>query len=298
VYKPICTIFGPLALLMKLIKTTAELNLVLAQERKSKKKIGLVPTMGALHEGHLNLVKRALFKSDVVIVSIFVNPTQFNDQNDLNAYPRTLEKDLDRLGEVSSALIVFHPDAEELYGNQLKAKSFDFKQLDSVMEGAHRPGHFDGVATVVELLFKSTRPTIAFFGEKDYQQTLIVKQLVKQKRLGILIEVCPTIRESNGLARSSRNERLSAQGRLRAAFIYEQLMWVKRRFSTASFERMRSAVTESFAEAADFELEYFEIAQVPELILSLERKKNKKYRAFIAARIEGVRLIDSIALNE
>ena len=242
---------------MKLIKTTAELNLVLAHERKSKKKIGLVPTMGALHEGHLNLVKRALFKSDVVIVSIFVNPTQFNDQNDLNAYPRTLEKDLDRLGEVSSALIVFHPDAEELYGNQLKAKSFDFKQLDSVMEGAHRPGHFDGVATVVELLFKSTRPTIAFFGEKDYQQTLIVKQLVKQKRLGILIEVCPTIRESNGLARSSRNERLSAQGRLRAAFIYEQLMWVKRRFSTASFERMRSAVTESFAEAEDFELEYF-----------------------------------------
>jgi len=283
---------------MKLIKTTAELNLVLAQERKSKKKIGLVPTMGALHEGHLNLVKRALFKSDVVIVSIFVNPTQFNDQNDLNAYPRTLEKDLDRLSEVSSTLIVFHPDAEELYGDLLKAKSFDFKQLDNVMEGAHRPGHFNGVATVVELLFKSTRPTIAFFGEKDYQQTLIVKQLVKQKRLGILIEVCPTIRESNGLARSSRNERLSTQGRLRAAFIYEQLIWVKRRFSTASFEQMRLAVTESFAEAADFELEYFEIAQVPELILSLERKKNKKYRAFIAARIEGVRLIDSIALNE
>ncbi|MGA0011871.1 MAG: pantoate--beta-alanine ligase [Flavobacteriaceae bacterium] len=283
---------------MKLIKTTAELNLVLAQERKSKKKIGLVPTMGALHEGHLNLVKRALFKSDVVIVSIFVNPTQFNDQNDLNAYPRTLEKDLDRLSEVSSTLIVFHPDAQELYGDQLKAKSFDFKQLDSVMEGAHRPGHFNGVATVVELLFKSTRPTIAFFGEKDYQQTLIIKQLVKQKRLGILIEVYPTIRESNGLARSSRNERLSAQGRLRAAFIYEQLMWVKRRFSTASFEQMRSAVTESFAEATDFELEYFEIAQVPELILPLERKKNKKYRAFIAARIEGVRLIDSIALNE
>jgi len=298
VYKPICTIFGPLALLMKLIKTTAELNLVLAQERKSKKKIGLVPTMGALHEGHLNLVKRALFKSDVVIVSIFVNPTQFNDQNDLIAYPRTLEKDLDRLSEVSSTLIVFHPDAEELYGDLLKAKSFDFKQLDNVMEGAHRPGHFNGVATVVELLFKSTRPTIAFFGEKDYQQTLIVKQLVKQKRLGILIEVCPTIRESNGLARSSRNERLSTQGRLRAAFIYEQLIWVKRRFSTASFEQMRLAVTESFAEAADFELEYFEIAQVPELILSLERKKNKKYRAFIAARIEGVRLIDSIALNE
>ena len=297
-YKPICTIFGPLALLMKLIKTTAELNLVLAQERKSKKKIGLVPTMGALHEGHLNLVKRALFKSDVVIVSIFVNPTQFNDQNDLIAYPRTLEKDLDRLSEVSSTLIVFHPDAEELYGDLLKAKSFDFKQLDSIMEGAHRPGHFNGVATVVELLFKSTRPTIAFFGEKDYQQTLIVKQLVKQKRLGILIEVCPTIRESNGLARSSRNERLSTQGRLRAAFIYEQLMWVKRRFSTASFEQMRLAVTESFAEAADFELEYFEIAQVPELILSLERKKNKKYRAFIAARIEGVRLIDSMALNE
>lgn len=297
-YKPICSIFGPLALLMKLIKTTAELNLVLAQARKSKKKIGLVPTMGALHEGHLNLVKRALFKSDVVIVSIFVNPTQFNDQADLNAYPRTLEKDIGRLGEISSALIVFHPEVEEFYGDQLKAKSFDFKQLDSVMEGAHRPGHFDGVATVVELLFKSTKPNIAFFGEKDYQQTLIVKQLVKQKRLGISIEVCPTIREANGLAQSSRNERLSSQARSKAAFIYEQLLWVKRRFSTASFERLRYAVTDSFAEATDFELEYFEIAQVPELILSLERKKNTKYRAFIAARIEGVRLIDSIALNE
>ena len=297
-YKPICTIFGPLALLMKLIKTTADLNLVLAQARKSKKKIGLVPTMGALHEGHLNLVKRALFKSDVVIVSIFVNPTQFNDQDDLNAYPRSLEKDVDRLSEVSSALIVFHPEVEELYGDQLKAKSFDFKHLDSIMEGAHRPGHFNGVATVVELLFKITKPNFAFFGEKDYQQVLIVKQLIKQKRLGIRIEVCPTIREVNGLARSSRNERLSGQGRSKAAFIYEQLLWAKRRFSNASFERLRAAVIESFAAASDFEIEYFEIAQVPELILTTERKKNKKYRAFVAAKIEGVRLIDSIALNE
>jgi pantoate--beta-alanine ligase len=151
---------------------------------------------------------------------------------------------------------------------------------------------------VVELLFKSTRPTIAFFGEKDYQQMLIVKQLVKQKRLGVLIEVCPTIRESNGLARSSRNERLSSQARSKAAFIYEQLLWVKKRFSNATFERLRVAVHESFAAASDFEIEYFEIAQVPELILANERKKNKKYRAFIATKIEGVRLIDSIALNE
>lgn len=283
---------------MKLIKTIAELNLVLAQARKSKKKIGLVPTMGALHEGHLNLVKRALFKSDVVIVSIFVNPTQFNDQNDLYAYPRTLEKDIDRLSEVSPALIVFHPEVEELYGDQLKAKLFDFKHLDSIMEGAHRPGHFNGVATVIELLFKNTKPSIAFFGEKDYQQVLVVKQLIKQKRLGISIEVCPTIREVNGLARSSRNERLSSQARSKAAFIYEQLLWVKKRFSASSFERLRAAVLESFAAAPDFELEYFEIAQVPELILTAKRKKNKKYRAFVAARIEGVRLIDSIALNE
>ncbi|MFM1807799.1 MAG: hypothetical protein RLZZ242_524 [Bacteroidota bacterium] len=283
---------------MKLIKTIAELNLVLAQARKSKLKIGLVPTMGALHEGHLNLVKRALFKSDLVIVSIFVNPTQFNDLNDLNAYPRTLENDLSLLSTVSNELIVFHPEAEELYQGAPEAKHFDFEQLDKVMEGAHRPGHFNGVATVVGLLFRATQPDRAFFGEKDFQQILIVKRLVKQQRLRIAIEVCPTVRESNGLARSSRNERLSPEARQRASFIYEQLQWVKRRFSTTSFEQLTNEVVSSFKAEADFELEYFEIAQVPELITAHQRKKNKKYRAFIAVRVEGVRLIDSIALNE
>ena len=283
---------------MKLTQTVAELKEILAPAYQSKLTIGFVPTMGALHEGHLNLVKRALFKSEVVVVSIFVNPTQFNDPKDLEAYPRTLESDLNQLRSLSDELIVFHPDVTALYTDQPQSRSFDFKGLDKVMEGAYRPGHFDGVATVVELLFKTVRPTVAYFGEKDYQQTLIVKALVKQERLQVRIEVCPTTRESNGLARSSRNERLSAQGRVKAAFIYQQLKWAKRRFSSMEFETIREAVSKAFKDTEDWTLEYFEIAEVPSLEHSVSRKKNKKYRAFIAARIEGVRLIDSIALNE
>ena len=297
-YKPIWCIFGPLAALMKLTQTVAELKEILAPAYQSKLTIGFVPTMGALHEGHLNLVKRALFKSEVVVVSIFVNPTQFNDPTDLEAYPRTLESDLDQLRSLSDQLIVFHPEVTALYTDQPQSRSFDFKGLDKVMEGAYRPGHFDGVATVVELLFKAVRPTVAYFGEKDFQQTLIVKALVKQERLQVRIEVCPTTREPNGLARSSRNERLSAQGRVKAAFIYQQLKWAKRRFSSMEFDAIREAVSRAFKDVEDWTLEYFEIAEVPSLEHSVYRKKNKKYRAFIAAKLEGVRLIDSIALNE
>jgi len=298
VYKPIWCIFGPLAALMKLTQTVDELKEILAPAYQSKLTIGFVPTMGALHEGHLNLVKRALFKSEVVVVSIFVNPTQFNDSTDLEAYPRTLESDLDQLRSLSDQLIVFHPEVTALYTDQPQSRSFDFKGLDKVMEGAYRPGHFDGVATVVELLFKAVRPTVAYFGEKDFQQTLIVKALVKQERLQVRIEVCPTTRELNGLARSSRNERLSAQGRVKAAFIYQQLKWAKRRFSSMEFDAIREAVSRAFKDVEDWTLEYFEIAEVPSLEHSVSRKKNKKYRAFIAAKLEGVRLIDSIALNE
>ena len=297
-YKPIWCIFGPLAALMKLTQTVDELKEILAPACQSKLTIGFVPTMGALHEGHLNLVKRALFKSEVVVVSIFVNPTQFNDPTDLEAYPRTLESDLDQLRSLSDQLIVFHPKVTALYTDQPQSRSFDFKGLDKVMEGAYRPGHFDGVATVVKLLFKAVRPTVAYFGEKDFQQTLIVKALVKQERLQVRIEVCPTTRELNGLARSSRNERLSAQGRVKAAFIYQQLKWAKRRFSSMEFDAIREAVSRAFKDVEDWTLEYFEIAEVPSLEHSVSRKKNKKYRAFIAAKLEGVRLIDSIALNE
>jgi len=298
VYKPIWCIFGPLAALMKLTQTVDELKEILAPAYQSKLTIGFVPTMGALHEGHLNLVKRALFKSEVVVVSIFVNPTQFNDPTDLEVYPRTLESDLDQLRSLSEQLIVFHPEVTALYTDQPQSRSFDFKGLDKVMEGAYRPGHFDGVATAVELLFKAVRPTVAYFGEKDFQQTLIVKALVKQERLQVRIEVCPTTRELNGLARSSRNERLSAQGRVKAAFIYQQLKWAKRRFSSMEFDAIREAVSRAFKDVEDWTLEYFEIAEVPSLEHSVSRKKNKKYRAFIAAKLEGVRLIDSIALNE
>jgi pantoate--beta-alanine ligase len=283
---------------MKLIQTVAELKEILAPAYQSKSTIGFVPTMGALHEGHLNLVKRALFKSEVVVVSIFVNPTQFNDPNDLEAYPRTLESDLNQLRSLSDDLIVFHPDVNVLYTDQPQSRSFDFKDLDKVMEGVYRPGHFDGVATVVELLFKAVRPSVAYFGEKDFQQALIIKSLVKQERLQVRIEVCPTTRETNGLARSSRNERLSAHGRIKAAFIYQQLKWAKRRFSSMEFDAIREAVSKAFKEAEDWTLEYFEIAEIPSLELSVSRKKNKKYRAFISARFEGVRLIDSISLNE
>ncbi len=268
------------------------------QKIKSEgKSVGLVPTMGALHEGHLSLVSNALKDSDQVVVSIFVNPTQFNNTEDLEKYPRNLEKDLELLKTLGSDIWVFTPTANELYGEKVFSESFDFEGLESVMEGKFRTGHFDGVGTVVKRLFEITTPDKAFFGEKDFQQLQIVRKLTEKTGLPVEIVGCPILREDSGLARSSRNERLSSENRKKAAFIYETLQEVEQLFGTESAEYISNWVKSKFKDHPYLELEYFEIADSKTLKKITKKEKGNNYRAFIAVYADEIRLIDNIALN-
>lgn len=294
---PFVVFLGPQLAQMQLYTSTADLQKALRSEKSKKRSVGLVPTMGALHSGHLSLVKRSLYQNDITIISIFVNPTQFNDKNDLAAYPRTLDKDLNLLSSEKGEIWAYAPEADDIYGGDVSSKKYDFKGLDQVMEGPNRPGHFDGVATIVERLLRIVRPDHAYFGEKDYQQLLIISRVSKQKRLGVNIVGCGIIREDSGLAMSSRNQRLNSAAILEATFIYQQLLWAKRRFTSMALPKIKEAVIEAFKSNPSFELEYFEIAEATTLSAHSERKKNKKYRAFIAAKIDGVRLIDNLAMN-
>jgi len=261
------------------------------------KSIGLVPTMGALHEGHLSLVKSALKESDQVVVSIFVNPTQFDNPEDLEKYPRNLNKDIELLENETSDIWVFSPTANELYGDKILSQNFDFEGLESVMEGEFRTGHFDGVGTVVKHLFEVITPDKAFFGEKDYQQLQIIRKLTEKTGLPVEIVGCPILREDSGLARSSRNERLSSQNRKEAAFIYQTLNDANRLFGIESADYVTSWVENQFKNNQHLKLEYFEIADSETLKKVNKKEKGKQYRAFIAAYSDGIRLIDNIALN-
>ena len=267
-------------------------------EWKSKKmSIGLVPTMGALHSGHLSLVRKSLEDNDFTVVSIFINPTQFNNKEDLNKYPSDLSKDSALLGSVSNQILIFAPSKLEIYNGNISSKSFNFNGLEKVMEGEFREGHFNGVATIVELLFEAVKPNRAYFGEKDFQQLQIIQKLVEQSNLDLEIIPCPIEREPNGLARSSRNERLSKPTREAAGFIYKTLKAAKAKFGTENAKDVRDWVSIQFNENQLFELEYFEITDIDTLIPVNQVHANKEYRAFIAVYAEGIRLIDNIALN-
>tara|TARA_B100000929_G_C15493401_1_gene415209 strand:- start:1262 stop:2113 length:852 start_codon:yes stop_codon:yes gene_type:complete len=261
------------------------------------KSLGLVPTMGALHEGHLSLLKIALKECDQVVVSIFVNPTQFDNAEDLQKYPRNLEQDLELLKKVSDSILVFSPNPIELYGEKIYSQHFDFNGLESVMEGKYRTGHFDGVGTVVKHLFETITPDKAFFGEKDYQQLQIIRKLTEMISLPVQIIGCPILREESGLARSSRNERLSSQNRKEASFIFEILNEVNRLFGTESADYITDWVEDKFRKNKHLKLEYFEIADSDTLKKIDQKEKEKQYRAFIAAYADEIRLIDNIALN-
>lgn len=259
--------------------------------------IGFVPTMGALHEGHLTLVRRALAENHVTVVSIFVNPTQFDNAVDLDKYPRTLNQDIGLLNGLGQPLLIFAPPAEELYQDSVASRTFNFNGLDTPMEGKHRKGHFDGVGTVVSLLLHLVRPTNAYFGEKDYQQLQIVKKLVKDENLATTVVGCPIVREANGLALSSRNKRLSEAQFEAAALIYRTLCEVRDHFASHTIEEWHEIVTERFLNSTTLTLEYFEIADAITLQPVVERSSNSSYRAFIAAYAGEIRLIDNTALN-
>ena len=283
---------------MKSFSAKSDLQTYLNPLRKKKKKIGFVPTMGALHKGHLSLVKRALYKSDVCVVSIYVNPTQFNDAKDLEGYPRTVESDIQMLRHLSEDIIIYLPTNEDIYGDAIELNDFNFMGLDKIMEGANRPGHFKGVANVVERLFDAVQPKFAFFGEKDFQQLRIIQYLNKKHRWRTTIVPCPTSREHNGLALSSRNQKLSEASREKCGLIYETLKQVKLKFSTNTMENLKLYVEKKISMHRDFiELEYFEIADEITLTPAQKNQKKLKYRAFIAVRVDGVRLIDNIQLN-
>lgn len=260
--------------------------------------VGFVPTMGALHEGHLSLIRESMKNNDQTVVSIFVNPTQFNNPEDLAKYPRTFESDLEKIKSVSDQIIIYQPTVEDLYEGIPVSRHFEFDGLEKQMEGKFRPGHFDGVATVVKRLFDIVKPVNAYFGEKDFQQLQIIRKMVEKLDLAVKIVACPIYREENGLAMSSRNERLTTDEKVKAAIIYKTLLKAQKMFLSGESARDVSAfVLEVFKNNPDFELEYFEIAEEDTLLPCLMKNKDKKQRAFIAVYVNKIRLIDTISFN-
>ena len=281
---------------MKLVHTIQELRAELDIQRKAGKKIGFVPTMGALHEGHASLVRRAVAENDVVVVSDFVNPTQFNDKNDLLKYPRTLEADCELL-EKEGAAYVFAPSVEEVYPEP-DTRQFNYAPLDTVMEGKYRPGHFNGVCQVVSKLFMMVEPDKAYFGEKDFQQLAIIREMVKQMNFPLEIVGCPIVREADGLALSSRNARLSEEERLQALSISKTLFQSKEYAATHTVEETQKFVEEGIAAAEGLELEYFELVDGTTLQKISTWDETNYAVGCITVYCGEVRLIDNIKYKE
>ncbi|MEN8125768.1 MAG: pantoate--beta-alanine ligase [Bacteroidota bacterium] len=280
---------------MEVFTKVYPLQKYLSNINKSKS-IGFVPTMGALHKGHLSLIERAQSENDVTVVSIFVNPTQFDKKEDLSTYPRTQQKDIDLLNSIDCN-VVFIPLTEDIYLNKVESQNFDFGGLEKVMEGSFRNGHFDGVGTVVKRLFEIVRPTNAYFGEKDFQQLQIIKKMVEVENLPVNIIGCDIYREDDGLAMSSRNGRLNEEQRKEAPLIYQTLLKAQELFPNNSIRDVKEMVKNTFENNTYLNLEYFEIADIKSLTPTDLKNKNIKYRGFIAVFADTVRLIDNIALN-
>lgn len=294
---------------MRRIRVVEKLSSVTSQLQKDGNVVGFVPTMGALHQGHVSLVLAAKELCDVVVVSIFVNPTQFNDSNDLDSYPKTEEQDC-KLLEEAGCEIVFIPTVSEMYTEpelQLKAegiedlswmegKTVDFGTLANVMEGAHRPGHFNGVAQVVSKLFRIVNPNKAFFGQKDFQQLAIVRSVVKQLQMNVEIVGCPIVREENGLAMSSRNMRLSEGERSRAAIISKVLFKIKDQIKDRSIDSLLKEGVMALSAVNGVDLEYLEIVDANTLQTISSFDESKQAVACVALKLGDVRLIDNCLL--
>jgi len=280
---------------MQIFKTKQHLQAFLTTVKEQNKRIGFVPTMGALHQGHLSLIKKASKKNDLVVVSIFVNPTQFDNPEDLKKYPKTLQNDIHLLESVDCD-VLFTPSVDEIYNGNTISNSFNFDGLEHQMEGKFRKGHFDGVGTIVKTLFEIIKPHKAYFGEKDFQQLQIIKKMVKKEQLPVKIKGCKIFREKDGLAMSSRNTRLTKEHREAAPFIYKTLKKVKKKFGTINAKELTEWVCQQFQEHPLLRLEYFTIADEKTLETASEIHPKKKYRAFIAVFAGDIRLIDNIKL--
>ena len=262
--------------------------------------IGFVPTMGALHDGHIALMKTAALENDVLAVSIFVNPTQFNSSTDLDKYPRNVGKDIELIYSHfdKEQTIIYTPDVDDVYSDQIIAKHYAYGGLENKMEGASRPGHFDGVGTILEFLFHLFKPARAYFGEKDFQQLQIVKSLREQLALDLEIIGCPISREDSGLARSSRNGRLTDLGWITAAKIYQSLLLAKEMYASGKYDRIQKTVEQTYDKIENLDLEYFTIAREDDLETAVPAEMPQKgLRAFVVAHVDGVRLIDNMKLS-
>ncbi len=279
---------------MKIVKTSKELVELLSSLKQSGNKIGFVPTMGALHAGHISLLEIALKENDVVICSIFVNPTQFNDPKDLEKYPRPIEKDTELL-EKAGCSILFLPEVEDIYGDNTPW-THTFGELENIWEGAMRPGHFKGVGQVVYKLFNIVKPDNAYFGQKDFQQTLIIKRLIQDFKLPIELHICPIIREKNGLAMSSRNIRLNDAEHLASGKIYEALMSVKKGIDNQEFdfENLLAKANAILQSIPSIQLEYIDLVNPETLQKVLKINQNDKLLMIIAVKFGTTRLIDNM----
>ena len=261
------------------------------------KTIGLVPTMGALHEGHISLIERATIENEQVIVTIFVNPTQFENPEEIKSYPQNLNLDIQMIKKASPKSMIYAPKSNDLYDSKMKTYRYEFGILEKIMEGKFRNGHFQGVATIVEKLLNNFSPTKAYFGEKDFQQLLIIKSLVDQKKIPTSIVGCSTYRDSQGLALSSRNKLLNTKELKNAVFLFEQLKLAKSLWKRENSLRITKIIEENFLNNTWLKLDYFDI-RYENTLLKAKEKSDQKTRAFIAARIGKIRLIDNLLLNE
>ena len=281
---------------MKVIHTIKDLQAELSVLKAQGKKVGLVPTMGALHAGHASLVKRSVNENEVTVVSVFVNPTQFNDKNDLVKYPRTLDADC-KLLEACGATYAFAPSVEEMYPEP-DTRQFSYAPLDTVMEGAFRPGHFNGVCQIVSKLFEAVKPHRAYFGEKDFQQLAIIREMVRQMQFDLEIVGCPIVREEDGLALSSRNARLSAEERENALKISQSLFKSRTFAATHTVGETLKFVEDAIAAVLGLRLEYFEIVDGN----TLQKVDNWNQTSYVVGCITvfcgDVRLIDNIKYKE
>lgn len=282
---------------MEVLKNKKTLQDFIERQKEMGKKIGFAPTMGALHNGHLSLYEAAKEENDLVVSSIFVNPTQFNNAEDLEKYPRNIDRDILILKNSGLVDAVYIPEVQDIYPEKTVSQHYDFDGLENEMEGKSRPGHFDGVGTVVEELFRQVKPDNAYFGEKDFQQLAIIKKMVEKKKLPIKIKGVPIYRAENGLALSSRNQRLHEDRREASKIIYETLKKVNDWFRVVTIPEIKNRVTDIFDHQQGMKLEYFLIADETTLKETDFFYKDKQYRAFIVVVVDGVRLIDNMHLD-
>ncbi|WP_252730281.1 pantoate--beta-alanine ligase, partial [Chryseobacterium indologenes] len=281
----------------EVIKNSKVLKDFIERQKEMGKRIGFAPTMGALHKGHLSLYEEARKDNDLVISSIFVNPTQFNNPEDLEKYPRDINRDILILENSGLVDAVYIPEVVDIYPEKAESQHYDYDGLENEMEGKSRPGHFDGVGTVVEELFRQVQPDNAYFGEKDFQQLAIIKKMVEKKHLPVNIKGVPIYRAENGLALSSRNQRLHEDRKETSKVIYETLKKVNDWFRTVSVPEIKERVSDIFDQQQGMRLEYFLIADEDTLKETDFFYKDRNYRAFIVVVVDGVRLIDNMHLD-